>query len=68
MFYTPLKDGEWYRSLDLMVVPLDDHSIILGWDFLKLTKTALVPHENDLMFLSGTNTYVVPMMTRRKLG
>jgi hypothetical protein len=65
---TPLKVGEWFGSLDLTVAPLDDHTIILGKDFLKLSKVVPMPHENYLMFLDGTKTCGVPMMTRRKLG
>lgn len=66
--FAPLKVGEWFGSLDLMVVPLDDHSVILGHDFLKLAKAVLVPHENYLMFLDRNKTCGVSMMTRRKLG
>ena len=50
-----------------MVVPLDDHSVILGQDFLKLAKAIPLPHENHLMSLDGTKTCGVPMMNRRKL-
>jgi len=63
-----LKVGEWFGSLDLIVAPLDDHTIILRKDFLKLSKAVPVSHENYLMFLDRTKTCDMPMMTRRKLG
>jgi hypothetical protein len=66
--YTPLNFGEWFGILDLMVIPLDDHRVIFGQDFMKLSKVATMPHENYLMFLDGNKTYGVPTMTRRKLG
>jgi hypothetical protein len=64
----PLKVGEWFGSLDLIMAPLDDHMVVLGKDFLKLAKVVLVPHGNCLMFLDGTKTYGMTMMTRRNLG
>jgi hypothetical protein len=63
-----LKVGEWFGSLELKMVPLDDHKIILGQDFINLSKAVPMPHDNYLMFLDGNRSYVVPMMTRRNLG
>jgi hypothetical protein len=67
VYSSPLKVGERFNNLDLTVAPLYDHTVILGKDFLNLSKAILLPHENHFMFLSGTKTYSVPMMTRRKL-
>jgi hypothetical protein len=50
------------------VAPLDDHTIILGQDFLKLSKVVPMPMRTCLMFLDATKTCGVPMMTKRKLG
>ena len=47
---------------------MDDHSIVLGKEFLKLTKEVLVPYRNNLVFLGETKTWSLPMMTRIKFG
>ena len=47
---------------------MDDHSIVLGKEFLKLTKEVLVPYKNNLVFLGETKTWSLPMMTRIKFG
>ena len=47
---------------------MDDHSIVLGKEFLKLTKEMLVPYKNNLAFLGETKTWSLPMMTRIKFG
>ena len=47
---------------------MDDHSIVLGKEFLKLTKEVLVPYQNNLVFLGETKTWSLPMMTRIKFG
>jgi hypothetical protein len=65
---TPLKLGNWFASLDLMVTSLDDHAVVLGQDFLNISKEILVLHESILVFLNKAKMLSVPMLTRRKLG
>ena len=64
---TPLKVGDWFGVLVLIVVPMDDHSVVLGQDFLRLLKSVSIPHMNFLMFMNKIETFDVHMMTRRKL-
>ena len=47
---------------------MDDHSIVLGKEILKVTKEVLVPYKNNLVFLGETKTWSLPMMTRIKFG
>ena len=68
VYSTPLKVGEWSCSLELMVVPLDNHLVILGHEFFKISKVVHMPHENYLMFLDGIISCDVTMMTKRRLG
>jgi predicted aspartyl protease len=37
---TPLRVGEWFENMDILVAPLEDHAMILGLDFLRLAKAA----------------------------
>jgi hypothetical protein len=34
----PLRIGDWFGNLDLVVVPLDDYTIILGQDFFQVAQ------------------------------
>jgi hypothetical protein len=52
----PLRILDWFGNLYLIVAPLDDHTVVMGWKFLKLSKVVLVPHENVLVFFDGTKT------------
>ena len=47
---------------------MDDHSIVLGKEILKLTKEVFVPYKNNLVFLGETKTWSLPMTTRIKFG
>jgi hypothetical protein len=48
---TPLRVGEWFGNMDLLVDPLDDHAMILGLDFLRISKAGPLIHESCLVFL-----------------
>jgi len=47
VFSAPLKFGDLFGVLDLIVVALDEHRVIFGYDFLKLAKVVLVPRKNE---------------------
>jgi hypothetical protein len=65
---TPLRVGEWFGNMDLLVAPLEDHVMILGLDFLRLSKEAPLIHESRLVFLDEARTPSTPLMMKRKLG
>jgi hypothetical protein len=64
---TPLRVGEWFGNMDMLVAPLDDHAMILGLDFLRLSKATPLIHESHLVFLDEARTPSTPLMTKRKL-
>jgi len=35
---TQVRVGSWFGRLDLRVIDMDDHSIVLGQDFMKLAQ------------------------------
>lgn len=66
--FNSIEIGELFRVLDMTVVHMDDHSVILGHDFLRLARAVLVPHEDCLLFENEIETFGVPMMVRKKFG
>ena len=46
-----LSIGEWAGVSDFTVVPLDDFEVVIGQDFMKKEKAALLPHLNCFAFL-----------------
>ena len=34
VFSSSIQIGDWFGSLDLILIPLDDHALILGHNFL----------------------------------
>jgi hypothetical protein len=64
---TPLRVGEWFGNMDLLVAPLEDHAMILGLDFLRLSKAAPLIHESHLVFLDEARTPSTPLTMKRKL-
>lgn len=46
----PLKIGHSFSVHTLIVVPLDDFNVLLGIDFMRKFKVALIPHLDGLMF------------------
>lgn len=65
---TPLRVGNWLGVLDLTVVPMEDQSVVLGQDFLRLTRVVLAPHESCFLFEDRTKTCGVPMVMRKTFG
>ncbi|XP_044497624.1 uncharacterized protein LOC123219699 [Mangifera indica] len=47
--------GEWSGILDFSVVPMDDHSIVLGMEFMDQVKAVPVPFANTMMILDAGN-------------
>ena len=48
------------------MVPMDNQSVILGEDFLRLARVILVPEDNCLLFENKTKMFGVSMKVRKK--
>jgi hypothetical protein len=59
--------GEWFGNMDLLVAPLDDHVMILGLDFLRLSKATPLIHEIHLVFLDKARTLSASLTMKGKL-
>ena len=53
--------GAWAGRLDFSVVPLDDHAVVLGMEFLDRVRAFPVPFANSLCLMNGEKACVVPM-------
>lgn len=62
----PLKVGSWQGRMDLRVIEMDDFELILGQEFLKIGKVAVIPHLDLLVFLDPKQTCLVKMTERRQ--
>lgn len=60
----PLNVGSWEGCMDLIVIEMDDFKLILGQDFLKIDKVAVIPHLDSLVFLDLKQTCLVKMTER----
>jgi hypothetical protein len=56
----PLTLEKWQGKHDLLVVTLDDFDLILGLDFLKKAKIALMPYLGGILIASETCPSFVP--------
>lgn len=52
-----LQVGAWKGKVDLSVVPLDDHQVILGMDFLRQAKAVPMPFNRTVCFMDGGTPY-----------
>lgn len=60
--------SSWFAPLNVgngFTIGLEN-GVILGQEFLKISKEVIIPHHNGLMFLDIAKTCRVPMMTRTK--
>jgi hypothetical protein len=64
----PLRVGEWFGNMDLLVAPLEDHAMILGLDFIRLSKETPLIHESFLVFWDKARTPSTPLMMKRNIG
>ena len=55
----PMKVENWYSKMDLAVAPLDYDSVVLGQNFLRLSKEIMVLFMSRLVFLSESKTWSV---------
>ncbi|KAL2240912.1 UNVERIFIED_CONTAM: Transposon Tf2-11 polyprotein [Sesamum indicum] len=59
-----IKVGAYEGKTNLSVLAMDDFKLILGLEFLRDTRTAVLPHVNSLMML-GAKPYVIPTLAGR---
>ncbi|KAL0385853.1 UNVERIFIED_CONTAM: RNA-directed DNA polymerase [Sesamum radiatum] len=59
-----IKVGPFEGKTNLSVVVMDDFKLILGLDFLRDTRTAVLPHVDSLMMM-GAKPYVIPTLAGR---
>jgi hypothetical protein len=64
---TPLRVEEWFGNMNLLVSPLEYHVMILGLDFIKLSKSPPLIHKIQLVLLDKTITPRTLLMMKRKL-
>jgi len=65
---TQVKVGSWFGKLDLRVVDMDDHSMVLGLDFMELAQAIPMVDWDILLITAEGNTMMVPMNRRSCLG
>ena len=65
---TQIRVGSWFGKLDLRVVDMDDHSMVLGLDFLDLAQAMPMMDRDILLITAGGKTMMVPMNRRSCLG
>ena len=56
----PVVLDKWHGKQDLLVVTLDDFDVILGLDFLKKAKIALMPHLDGILLANEVCPCFVP--------
>ncbi|KAL0444389.1 UNVERIFIED_CONTAM: hypothetical protein Slati_2161600 [Sesamum latifolium] len=59
-----IKVGAYEGKTNLSVVVMDDFKLILGLDFLRDTRTVVLPHVDSLMMM-GTKPCVIPTLAGR---
>lgn len=65
---TQVRVGSWFGKLDLRFIGLDDHSMVLGQDFLKLTQAIPMVDWEILLITTEGRTMLVLMNRRSCLG
>jgi hypothetical protein len=56
----PVVLDKWQGKQDLLVVMLDDFDVILGLDFLKKAKIALMPHLDRILLANEVCPCFIP--------
>ena len=65
---TQVKVGSWFGKLDLRVVDMDDHSMVLGLDFMELAQAIPKVDQDILLIIAGGRIMMVPINRRSCLG
>ena len=65
---TQVRVGSWFGKLDLRIVDMDDHSMVLGQDFMRLAQAIPMVDRDILLITVEGRTMMVPMNRRSCLG
>jgi len=63
-----VRVGSWFGKLDLRIVDMDDHSMVMGQDFMKLVQAIPMVDLDILLITAGGRTMLVLMNRRSFLG
>ena len=63
-----MRVGSWFGKLDLRIVDMDDHSMVMGQDFMKLVQAIPMVDLDILLITAGGRTMLVLMNRRSFLG
>lgn len=63
-----VRVGSWFGRLDLRVVDMDDHSMVLGLDFMRMAQAVPMVDRDLLLITAEGKNLVVPMSRRSCLG
>ncbi|KAL4186994.1 hypothetical protein AMTRI_Chr09g36930 [Amborella trichopoda] len=55
------KVGDWTATINLVVVPMDDFKVILGFEFLIIPKASAVPHLGVVAILDEKSPGMIHM-------
>jgi hypothetical protein len=64
---TLLRVGDLFGNMDLLVAPFEDHVMILGLDFLKISKAGPLFHKNCLVFMDEAITPSTPLTMKTNI-
>ncbi|XP_028072148.1 DNA damage-inducible protein 1-like [Camellia sinensis] len=59
--------GSWIGQVEFSVIEMDDHSIILGMDFMRKNNVMLVPHAATMSLFAGDRLCEVPLVAKSQL-
>lgn len=60
----PIKVGPFEGWTNLSVVQMDDFKLILGLEYLRDTKTAVLQH-SDLLIMMGSKPFIIPTQVEK---
>jgi len=63
-----IRVGSWFGKLDLRVVDMDDHSMVLGLDFMRLAQAIPMMDRDLLLITAEKKNMMIPMNRRSCLG
>lgn len=65
---TQVRVGSWFGKLELKIVDMDDHSMVLQQDFIKLAQAIPMVDQEILLITAEGRTMLVPRNRRSCLG
>lgn len=65
---TQVRVGLWFAKLDLRIMDMDDHFVVLGQDFMKLSQAIPMVDQDILLTIAEGRTMLFPMNRRSCMG